>query len=40
VPMALALVWLGYALWSEQREEASVTLPGTRSPQLRQAAAK
>jgi hypothetical protein len=40
VPMALALVWLGYALWSEQREKATETLPGTRSRQLRRAGAK
>jgi len=40
VPMGLALVWLGYALWSERREQASDTVPGTASPQLRQTGAE
>jgi hypothetical protein len=31
VPVGLALVWLGYALWSERQERASESLPG-RSP--------
>ncbi len=34
VPTGLALAWLGYALWSERREKASETLPGTASPKL------
>jgi uncharacterized protein (DUF58 family) len=32
VPVGLALVWLGYALWSERREPASEPLPGRGSP--------
>jgi hypothetical protein len=36
VPMGLALAWLGYALWSERREQASQPLPGSAKPQLRQ----
>jgi hypothetical protein len=32
VPMGLALAWLGYALWSERREQASEPLPGRRNP--------
>ena len=39
VPVGLALVWLGYALWSEQRVQASEPLPGKASPQLSQAGA-
>jgi hypothetical protein len=37
VPMGIALVWLGYSLWSERREKAiaSEPLPGRGSPQLR-----
>ena len=27
IPMGLALAWLGYALWSERREQASEPLP-------------
>src|SRR5919205_862683 len=34
VPLGLALVWLGYALFSEQREQAAVPAPGTEGPQL------
>jgi hypothetical protein len=34
VPMGLALACLGYALWSERREQASEALPGTASPKL------
>jgi hypothetical protein len=40
VPMGLALAWLGYALWSERREQAAEPLPGKASPQLRQTAAE
>jgi hypothetical protein len=36
VPMGLALAWLGYALWSERREQASQPLPGSAKPQLHQ----
>jgi hypothetical protein len=34
LPVGLALAWLGYALWSERREEAAEPVPGTGSPQL------
>ena len=40
VPVGLALVWLGYALWSERREQAAEPLPGTGSPRFRQTAAE
>lgn len=40
VPMGLALVWLGYALWAERRERASEPVSGTVSPQLRHTGAK
>ena len=40
VPMGLALAWLGYALWSERREQAAEPVPGKGSPQLRQTAAE
>ena len=36
VPMGFALAWLGYALWSERREQAAEPVPGRASPQLRQ----
>jgi len=36
IPVALALAFLGYALFSERRETATETLAGTISPQLRQ----
>jgi hypothetical protein len=32
VPMGIALAWLGYALWSERREQASQPVPGKASP--------
>jgi hypothetical protein len=32
MPMGFALAWLGYALWSERREQASQPVPGRRSP--------
>jgi hypothetical protein len=35
VPMGVALAWLGYALWSERREQAAEPVPGKGSPQLR-----
>ena len=40
VPTGLALAWLGYALWSERRGQASDPVPGRGSAQLRQAAAE
>lgn len=40
VPVGLALVWLGYALWSERREQATEPVPGTAGTQRRQAAAE
>lgn len=36
IPVGLALAWLGYALWSERREQAPEPVSGTGSPQLRQ----
>ena len=35
IPVALALAWLGYALWSERRAQASDPAPGGGSSQLR-----
>ena len=32
VPVGVALAWLGYALWSERREQASEPVPGRGSP--------
>jgi hypothetical protein len=40
MPMGFALAWLGYALWSEQREQAAKSVPGNGSLQLRQTGAK
>ena len=40
VPVGFALAWLGYALWSERREQAADPLAGRLTPQLRQTAAK
>ena len=40
VPMGIALAWLGYALWSERREQTPDSAPGTESPQLRPTAAE
>jgi hypothetical protein len=34
MPMGFALAWLGYALWSERREQAAEPVPGRASPQL------
>lgn len=39
IPVGLALAWLGYALFSERREQAAEPVPGTGSPQPRQTAA-
>jgi hypothetical protein len=36
VPMGIALAWLGYALWSEQRAQTTEPIPGTGGAQLRQ----
>jgi membrane protein implicated in regulation of membrane protease activity len=35
IPVGLALAWLGYALWSERRAQASDPVRGRGSPQLR-----
>jgi hypothetical protein len=40
VPVGVGLAWLGYALWSERREQASDPVPGRGSPQLRPNAAE
>jgi len=40
VPVALALAWLGYALWSERRATAAQVGPATGGVQLRPVAAK
>lgn len=40
VPMGMALVWLGYALWSERREHASESVPDRATPQLRPSTAE
>lgn len=40
VPTGLALVWLGYALWSERQVHASEPVVGKTSPRLRQTAAE
>jgi len=39
VPVGLALIWLGYALWSERRAPASELVSGSVSPQLMQTGA-
>ena len=39
VPMGLALAWLGYALWSDRRAQASESVPSTQTPRLRQTGA-
>ena len=36
VPVGIGLAWLGYALWSERREQVSEPVLDTRSPQLHQ----
>jgi hypothetical protein len=40
IPVALALAWLGYSLWSERRASASQVAPATMGAQLRPAAAE
>ena len=35
VPMGIALIWLGYALWSERREHTLASVSGEGVPQLR-----
>jgi hypothetical protein len=40
VPIGVALAWLGYALFSERREQAAEAVPGSGSPQLHQTAAE
>lgn len=40
VPVALALAWLGYALWSERRASASQAAPATANAQLHPATAR
>jgi hypothetical protein len=40
IPVALALAWLGYSLWSERRASVSQAVPATAGAQLRPAAAK
>jgi hypothetical protein len=40
IPVALAIAWLGYALFSERRARVSGPAPGTGSPQLRRTAAE
>jgi hypothetical protein len=40
IPVGLAIAWLGYALWSERRTQASESTPGGGSPQPRRTAAK
>jgi hypothetical protein len=40
VPVGLALVWLGYGLWSERREQVAQPVPGRISPQGLQAVAE
>jgi hypothetical protein len=39
VPIGLALIWLGYALWSERRAPVSEPMPGIERPQLSQSGA-
>jgi len=36
VPVGLGLAWLGYALWSERREQAPAAITGAAGAQLRQ----
>ena len=40
IPVALALAWLGYTLWSERRASVSQAVPASVGAQLRPAAAK
>ena len=39
MPMGFALAWLGYALWSERREQAAEPVAGRARPQLSQGGA-
>jgi hypothetical protein len=39
IPVALALAWLGYTLWSERREAAVAARPAAGSARLSQVAA-
>lgn len=36
VPVGLALIWLGYSLWSEQRKSAREPMTGVQNSQIRQ----
>lgn len=40
VPMGVALVWLGYALWSERGAPSAEPVPGMAAPQLRRTGAE
>jgi hypothetical protein len=40
MPMGIALIWLGYSLWSERREKVSEPVPGMGNPQLSQTGVK
>jgi hypothetical protein len=40
MPLGIAVAWLGYALWSERREQASEPSPDRGSPQVRQSGAE
>ncbi len=40
VPVGLTVVWMGYALWSERRAQASEPVPARESPLLHQTAAE
>jgi hypothetical protein len=40
VPLGAGLAWLGYALWSERREQAAAPVPSPESTQLPQTAAE
>ena len=40
MPMGFALAWLGYALWSERREQATEFVRGSGTSQLRHTAAE
>ena len=40
MPMGFALAWLGYALWSERREQAAEPVAGRATPQFGQSGAE
>jgi hypothetical protein len=40
VPVGIALLWLGYAVWSERRAPAAAPVPTLSTPELRPAVAK